>query len=249
MGPQHLYQRGWLVKMELLLIDAIYKGEVKLDAKTLKYLKKYKIIALYSAIQFSSRLEDVIKQLNQKEIKVVSSKPARTKERYQILGCDVYHGNLHLQEEADVYLYIGDGRFHPLALVLQQRGSKKFKEVIMYDPIAKKMNLLNLKDIEQINNKQKASLKLFLMKKNIGVILTTKPGQQQYLYSLKLKERYPEKEFYYFIDNTVSFNQFENFPFIDVWINTACPRIGLDDAMFVEQPLININDILNTENP
>lgn len=234
-------------KMELLLIDAVYQGEVKLDNKTLEYLKRYKSIALYAAVQFSSKLENVIKQLEQKGIKVVSSKPARTKEKYQILGCDIYHGNLNLKEDVDAYLHIGDGRFHPLALVLQQRNLKNFKEVVMYDPIAKKMSMLTLKDVEVILKKSKASLKLFLLKKNIGVILTTKPGQQQYLYSLKLKERYPDKEFYYFIDDNINSKNFENFPFIDVWVNTACPRIGLDDAVYVKEPWVNLDEALDAE--
>ncbi len=229
------------------MIDAVYQGEVKLDVKTLKYLKRYNVIALYAAVQFSSRLQGVIEQLKREGIKVVSSRAARTKEKYQILGCDVYHGNLRLQEKVDAFLYIGDGRFHPLALMLQQKDSENFKEVIMYDPISKKMNTLSLKDVEKINNKQKASLKLFLMKKNIGIILTTKPGQQQYLYSLKLKEKYPEKEFYYFIDNNIDSNNFENFPFIDVWVNTACPRIGLDDAVYMKKLMINIRDALESE--
>ena len=230
--------------MELLLIDAVYQGEVMLDKKTLQYLKKYKTIALYAAVQFSSRLQEVIEQLKREGIRAVSSKPARTKEKYQILGCDVYHGNLRLQDSVDAYLYIGDGRFHPLALVLQQRGLPSFKEVVIYDPIAKKMNILTLKDVKAILNKSKASLKLFLLKKKIGVILTTKPGQQQYLHSLRLEEKYPNKEFYYFVDNNINSKNFENFPFIEVWVNTACPRIGLDDAVFINKPLININEVL-----
>ena len=71
--------------MEILLIGAVYQGEIKLDVKTLKHLKRYKTIALYAAVQFSSNLKNVIEQLHKESIEVVSSKPARTKEHYQIL--------------------------------------------------------------------------------------------------------------------------------------------------------------------
>ena len=233
--------------MEILLIDAVYTGEVKLSEKTLHYLKRYKTLGVYAAVQFSSKLQTVIAQLKKENIKVVSSKPARTKEQYQILGCDVYHGNLHLQEDVNAYLYIGDGRFHPLALVLQQRGKKPFKEVVMYDPLAKDMKILTLQDVQKILQKEKASLKLFLMKRKIGILLTTKPGQQQYQASLALVKKYPAKEFYFFIENTLQSKNFEDFPFIDVWINTACPRIGLDDAVYIKQPLVNLNDALDVE--
>jgi len=232
--------------VELLLIDGKYTRKIELDAKALGKLKKFKTLAVYAAVQFSSGLQSILAQLKKECITVVSSKPARTKEQFQILGCDVYHENMHLQENVDAYLYIGDGRFHPLALVFQQRG-QKFKEVFMYDPIANALAILTEKDIDAILKKEKASLKLFLMKRRIGVLLTTKPGQLQFKASLALLKKYPEKEFYFFLDNTLNSKNFENFPFIEVWVNTACPRIGLDDAVYMKQPLINLMDALEAE--
>ena len=35
-----------------------------------------------------------------------------------------------------------------------------------------------------------------------------------------------KKECYIFTADEIDFNQFENFSFIDCWINTACPRIA-----------------------
>ena len=61
--------------------------------------------------------------------------------------------------------------------------------------------------------------------------------------ALKLKELYPEKNFYFFVgDNFIEY-EVENFPFIESWVNTACPRIGQDDIVRFKFPLVNIKDV------
>jgi len=74
---------------------------------------------------------------------------------------------------------------------------------------------------------------------NVGVLVSTKSGQQYLKNALLLKRS--KKNIYIFVDNTFNYAEMENFPFIDVWVNTACPRIGDDET---PKPLININDAL-----
>jgi len=110
-----------------------------------------------------------------------------------------------------------------------------------------KMSLMGVTDIKRILLKYRASLMKFLTAKTVGVIITIKPGQEQFRPSLLLEKRYANKKFYYFIDNVVSFDQLENFNFIDVWVNTACPRVGFDDQEKFTRGVINLNDALMTE--
>jgi len=56
----------------------------------------------------------------------------------------------------------------------------------------------------------------------------------------ELEKKYPDKEFYYFVDNTFSLASMQDFPFLEVLINTACPRIADDEAPL---PLLNIEDL------
>ena len=234
--------------MDTLFIEAEYTGKVELCKETLVYLKnkKYQKIGLYASVQFVNKLETVRKQLEQNEIKIITSKPDRTNVVSQLLGCDNYHNSLNLEElnEIDAYLYIGDGKFHPLALVFAQKDNLNKKEVIVNDPLQNKMFLVSENDVKIILNKYKSSLMKFLTAQKIGVLITIKPGQEQFKPALILEQKYPEKKFYYFIDNNISFDQLENYPFIDVWVNTACPRIGLDDQEKFEKGVININDAL-----
>ena len=87
----------------------------------------------------------------------------------------------------------------------------------------------------------------FLSSDKIGVIVTIKPGQEQFRPALELEEKFPDKKFFYFIDNNVSFDHLENFPFVETWINTSCPRIGFDDQEKFEKGVINLNDALKVE--
>ncbi|MFH1276114.1 MAG: diphthamide synthesis protein [Candidatus Woesearchaeota archaeon] len=231
------------MKMKVKFIPAEYVGKVELNKKTLDYLvkQKIKVVGLYTAVQFVNKLDIVKEQLNLMSIKYITSKPKRTSAEGQVLGCNVSLENLKLGkefDEVDIFLYIGDGKFHPLALLYAG------KDVLCNDPIGKSMEVLHHGLIEKIEKRKKGALVKFHTINNIGVIITTKPGQQQYKAALKLEQKYPNKKFYYFVDNNISFNQLENFPFIDVWVNTACPRIGLDDQESFRKGILNLKDVI-----
>ncbi|MEK6809163.1 MAG: diphthamide synthesis protein [Nanoarchaeota archaeon] len=239
--------------MEVLFLDAPFSGTVELSKDTIAYLKKkkYKTIALYASVQFVNNLDVVRKQLADNNITVITSHADRTQVKGQLLGCDNYHNSLNMSRDeakkSDCYLYVGDGKFHPLALVYAQKDMHEMKEIVCNDPIQKKMSLMGITDIKKILLRYRASLMKFLTAKTIGVIVTIKPGQEQFRPSLLLEKRYADKKCYYFIDNVVSFDQLENFNFIDVWINTACPRVGFDDQEKFTKGVINLNDALMAE--
>ena len=52
-----------------------------------------------------------------------------------------------------------------------------------------------------------------------------------------------EKQAYIFMANTIDFVQLNNFPFVQCWVNSACPRIGLDDKNKVDKPIVNLEDV------
>lgn len=236
--------------MKTIFLEAPYNGTIELTDETLNYMKEknYSKAALFASVQFVNNLEKVKEQLENNNIKAITSKAERTNAEGQLLGCDSYHGSLNLEEDFDCYLYIGDGKFHPLALVYAQKDSKKIKEIICNDPIQKKMNLAGLEDIKGILKKYKASLIKFLGSDVIGILVAIKPGQEQFRPALELEKKYPNKKFYYFIDNVVSFDQLENFPFIKVWVNTTCPRVGFDDQEKFVKGVVNLNDAFDAEN-
>jgi 2-(3-amino-3-carboxypropyl)histidine synthase len=141
-------------------------------------------------------------------------------------------------------LYVGDGLFHPKALLLSQIKKKDMKPVVLFDPISNVVKEIDYSTVEKQIQRQKANLKLFLNANTLGIMVTTKPGQQYFKWAKELKEKLNNegKKAYIFIDNTYNLNNLENYPFIEAWVNTACPRIGTDDITTIEQPMINIRE-------
>jgi diphthamide biosynthesis enzyme Dph1/Dph2-like protein len=228
--------------VKVFFIDSKYKGNVLLTKQAISKCKEYNSIALYASVQFTGKLNKLIVQLKKQNINVIISKPDRATEKSQILGCDVFYKNLNLSKEPDAFLYVGDGNFHPNALVFAQKDNVSFKPIICFNPINKELKIIDSYDFKMY----RGALMKFLTSENIGVFVSTKQGQQQYLQCKQLEKIYSVKtgkNFYYFISDSFNKNELENFCFIDCWVNSACPRISYDDI----QSMVSINDALNAK--
>lgn len=235
---------------QLIYIDAKWDGEIKLTDEVINHLKEKntKSLALFTSVQFTNT-DKVLQQLQENNIKPLTTKAKRTNEKMQILGCDLYHDSFkdNIIEEADVIMYIGDGLFHPKALLLSQIKKQEIKSILQFDPISQKMNILNENTIKEQVQKLKRNLRLFINSKTIGILVTIKPGQQYFNTAKNLKENLEKenKKAYIFIDDSINLNELENYPFIDAWVNTACPRIGSDDLLNTNKVLINLKEANN----
>jgi len=231
----------------LLLIDAKWEGKIELIDKLKNYLKENNIksIALFASTQFLE-LDNFIKSLEKLNIKINTTKAKRTNKPLQILGCDCYPDSFPqpIIKESDMILYIGDGMFHPKALLLAQIKNQNPKPILIFDPIQNKVEEINKQAIEKQLQRATRNLKLYLNADSIGILVTIKPGQQYFLAAKKLKEKLEEqnKKAYIFIDDTLNLSNLENYPFIKSWVNTACPRIGTDDIVNYPQPIINLRE-------
>ena len=218
--------------MKFMFVETKYKGKIKVPKKVIDKLPDK--VGLFFTIQFIDSLDDVKKDIEKTGRTVKIMKGKHTKYLGQIYGC-----NLEKFSGVDAYLYIGDGLFHPKALVL---GNDR--PVHIWDPINKKYSIVTKKLMEKEITRQKGAYSKFLMSKKIGVLITTKPGQSYFKLALKLKTKYKDKEFYYIVMNTINFESLEDFPFIEVWVNTACPRIGWDDTKRTTKPMLDLGSIL-----
>ena len=222
--------------MKIEFIRAKYNKKIVLPKKEIKELPK-KII-LFTTTQFHDQFSSLKKQLEQAGKKVLSFKPKHATSEGQILGCGIEKWDLGEDAEEAVFLYIGDGLFHPQAMMINNP-----QEVYRYNPKNKKFEKLDRSHAEKLVNKQRGALIKFHSSEKIGVLVTTKYGQQRLQMSLKLKEQFPNKEFFYFIGDNLDFQGLEDFNFIECWINTMCPRIGLDDTNKLRIPIVDIGEL------
>ncbi|MFH1506250.1 MAG: diphthamide synthesis protein [archaeon] len=218
--------------METVFLEARSKVKVKLPKALLDKLPES--IMLFTTTQYLDSLSAVKAQLEKAGKKVLLKQLAKCKYKGQVLGCNIEE----FKQKFDAFLYVGDGLFHPKTLMLKNK-----RPVFVYNPLSKNHFELEAKEVEGMKKRLKGAKLKFLSSKNIGVLISIKPGQNKMNQALKLKQKYKSKEFYFLLTDTISFTQLENFPFIECFINTACPRISFDDAEYISKPIINIEDI------
>lgn len=220
--------------MKTLFLEARVRMNIVLTEEQIRKLPKD--IALFTTVQFIDSLESLKKQLESSGIKVTMPRAKHTQYPGQILGCEF------IESPASAFLYIGDGLFHPQAIAV-----KNNKPIYCYNPYTNKMILFDRKDIDAIIKKHKAGIMKFLEANSVGIIVSTKPGQQRLKRAIEFKKKCEakEKKAYIFMANTIDFMQLNNFPFIECWVNSACPRIGLDDKDKVDKPIVNLENVFD----
>lgn len=181
---------------------------------------KEKTIALASTMQYLHKLEKIKKILSRKYKVYISG---------QILGCNIKNAK-KIKDKVDAFLFIGSKEFHPIYLKL-----KTNKPVYVFDPITNSLSNVSDEESKKIEQHKKGKYIKFLNAKKVGILVSLKPGQFNLNQALKLQKQI-KKESYIFISNTLNLNELENFREIDIFINTACPRIE-------NNKIINIEDL------
>lgn len=214
--------------MKTLFINATYKGEVKIGPKTFDKLPDK--VGLVSSVQFLDSLKDIKKDFEKNNKKAIIGG--------QILGCDASAAK-NIEKKVDAFLYIGDGAFHPIGVALKTK-----KDVFTYDPVDNVLGKVSDDEILKYKKRQKGAFLKYLSSDNIGIIVSTKPGQEKLKAALKLKENLEKKgkNIFIFLADDVDLNELEDFPFIECWLNTACPRLR-DDFENTTKTIINLEEI------
>ena len=221
--------------MKIMMVEGRYQGEIDLSSLDTDILPKR--IGLATTVQFLDYVEDIKKFLKDKNKEIFVDK-MRQKYEGQLLGCD-QGAAVKIKDNVDAFLYIGTGVFHPLGISLNVD-----KEVFCYDPLHAVMSKIDRKQVERYNAKRKGAYLKFLQAKEIGFLVSLKPGQNNFKKAIEWKNRLKDKNCYIFAFDTLDFNQIENFPFIECWVNTACNRIVLDDAENWKRLIINPTECL-----
>ena len=205
--------------MKTLFVHA--KANVKIDLSKVKLKGK---IGLFTNVQFEEQLKN--------------SEDKRFIYCGRILGCEVFNP-LKYEDKVDSFLFIGTGKFHPLGLAYKTK-----KPVYIFNPFNKKLSVITKEEIEDFKRKEKTRLIKYYHAKNVGILVTVKPGQYHYRKYLNLKDKLrltsnlknkSDKNFYLFVCDTLDERELENFNFIDIWVNTACPRIELKNVINISE--------------
>ena len=192
--------------MKIMMVEGRYTGPITL--KGIKADELPKKMGLVSTVQFLGQIEEV-KSFLEKQGKEVFVGKKRQKYGTQLLGCDQGAAE-SMKGEVDAFFYFGTGRFHPLGVALSTE-----KDVHCYDPIEGIQSKIPKEEAIRLNRKRKGAYTSFLHAKKLGVLVSMKPGQNQFKRAVELKKTLKDKEVYIFVSDTIDFSQLENFPFIE----------------------------------
>ncbi|MEK6923154.1 MAG: diphthamide synthesis protein [Nanoarchaeota archaeon] len=227
--------------MKVAFIPVRSTKKIEFSEENLEQLKNYSKIGLFSAVQFQDQLQEIKDALEIFRITAVTPMPKLHAVREgQVLGCDVSGPN-DIEDEVDAFLYIGTGHFHPMALEL-----KTNKPLLCLNPFTNSITETPKEDIELLRKKNIMRIAKAKDARVIGLLVTTKLGQnemQGYVSEVKKKLEGMGKEVYVFITELINPYDLSQFPQIEAWVNTACPRIT-DDQSLYQKPLINVKEML-----
>jgi 2-(3-amino-3-carboxypropyl)histidine synthase len=195
--------------------------------KALTFLKAEKI-GLITTVQHVHKLDDACKVLkeNGKEC-IIGKGDMRTAYPGQILGCNFRAAQI----VCDEFLYIGGGMFHPLGAAIATG-----KKIIAADPY---LNQAIEVASEKFLRKRGGYIAKAMEAQIFGIIVSTKFGQNRMELGMKLKElaeKHAKQAFIISID-LITQEQLLAFK-ADAYVNTACPRITIDDAERFNVPVL-----------
>jgi 2-(3-amino-3-carboxypropyl)histidine synthase len=209
-----------------------YKLDFDLDLlfDVLQQLKQYKKIAIGTTVQYAHKIDAVKKILRTNGFIPLTGKGTAAIYEAQVLGCDAV-AVTRFEKEADAILFIGDGKFHYLAI-------DSDKPVFVFHPKSGKLERIDA-EIAAYRKKRKGALLRAVDAKTFGIILSTKLGQ----FNLKLAE-WVKKELIkrgktaeILVANEIEPVSLNNFMAFECYVTTACPRLAEDREEFTKPVL------------
>ncbi len=220
--------------------------EYRIDAplalldKSLDMLKGFKTIGIVTTIQHVHQLNSIREFYERNGKIVVIGKPyGFAKRPGQILGCDV-GSSASIDRIVDAHVYFGGGIFHPLGALLATT-----KPFLAIEPFGNRIEFID-RMRETYARKSRGKVLVSLEAKNFGVMLTTKNGQHNAQLAGLLKKRIEEQGLSAAIlaANTFDFESLNNMREFDAFVNTACPRLAVDDTDRLGKPLLSANELM-----
>ncbi|MFO7991694.1 MAG: diphthamide biosynthesis enzyme Dph2 [Thermoplasmata archaeon] len=174
-------------------------------------------VALYSTVQYLDNLGEIKGYLDERGYETVVGKGnGRVKYPGHVLGC-----NFSCKvDDADTHLFIGTGMFHPIGLSVVLD-----KELTIFNPMNGEIK--NTKDLKEgMLRKRHARISKAQEAGNFGIIVSSKKGQSRRKLAEEIKSSCERCMFVETDEITPGRMDYLGF---DCFINTACPRIALDD--------------------
>ena len=205
----------------------------------LPYLESWSKIGLVTTVQHVHQLDEAKNLLEAAGKTVFVEDAGHFKYPGQVLGCDFCNAQ-SVSENVEAYVFVGGGRFHAIGVALatskptMQAAVPSVRAAAIQDQVRR----IIMQRWGNISEAKEA--------KSFGVLISLKSGQMKLKKAVNIKEKLEQNGLTATLLalKEVSPSALIQFPGIGAFVNTACPRLSLDDAPHFGKPLLSINETL-----
>jgi 2-(3-amino-3-carboxypropyl)histidine synthase len=211
----------------------------KVLERALPLLSKYNRIGLATTVQHVQMLDEAKEILVRAGKMVVVGEAGRVNYSGQVLGCD-YSNVKSVANNVDAFLFVGGGKFHALGVALNTS-----KPTVIADPYQNRAYSIN-EEAQKILKQRYACIEEAGHAKTFGVLIGLKLEQKRFEEAHRIKETIDKqgKKAFLFAIREISPEALMEFPFVDVYVNTACPRISLEAPTKFPKPVLTVNEFM-----
>jgi 2-(3-amino-3-carboxypropyl)histidine synthase len=202
-------------------------------------LSKWNKIGLATTVQHLQTLETAKEILVRAGKTVVIGDAGRLPYAGNVSGCD-YSNVKSIADDVEAFIFIGGGRFHALGIALSTS-----KPTIIADPYDSRAYSID-DEAQKIIRQRWSCIEEAVKAKTIGILLGLKPGQKNLDEALRIREIAEKngKVAFLLAVSEILPEMLLEFPTLEAYVNTACPRISLDAPEKFSKPVLTIDEFM-----
>ena len=228
------------VDFDVEYVECADEADLDILERSLGPLAPYRTIGVVTTIQHIGQLGAIVDFYKRAEKKVVVGRPyGFAKREGQILGCDVGSAAT-IDRQVDAFVYFGGGEFHPLGALLATT-----KPFLVVEPYRNSVGFIDgQRDVYR--KRSRGRVMSALDAGAFGILVSTKNGQHNMALGRLLKSRIEGAglEAQLLVANTFDFDSLNNMLEFGAFVNTACPRLAIDDTDRLRRPLLSANELM-----
>lgn len=243
LGAEALFHFGHAQLLKKSRIP-VYYIEVRLPHSFIDILEKNldklpENLGLVTTVQHIQRVKEVKDYLEIHGFNVHTGRPeGRCKYEAQVLGCS-FSAAKSIASEVDAFLYMGSGDFHPLGVALATG-----KPCFALDPLLKEIRSLEEKK-EKFLKQRYATIAKAKNAESFGIIVGEKRGQRRLSLAMGIRRKLMAMNRKSFLIHAreITHENIIYFRKLDALVNTACPRIVIEDSPRFYNPLLTPKEL------
>jgi 2-(3-amino-3-carboxypropyl)histidine synthase len=222
------------------LIDVEYDVDFRpvLDLALEQFKGTFSKIGVVTISNHRSQLDAAVSYLSDKGLPAVKGESEGMLFDGQVFGCNYYSAR-NIAKDVDAFFFLGQSRFHAIGVRLNTR-----KPTFMLDPFFNLVEDMG-KEAEHVERKAILSVLKARNAERIGVIVSMKEGQLFRKQAEEIRDRLTGlgKKTYLFHLREVNAQRVAAIRGIDAFVETACPRVALDNEDF-DRPMLSYEQAL-----